>query len=240
MKTYPINELANIVAMANEAEQLALTKDIANNGQEDPIVLWRGEIVDGRCRQLACISLDLELKTRELADNLSRDEVAAIVKSLNTRRNLTTTQKVVSAYKQQLRTGEINTTIAEQWAISLGSLKNCKYLAAKQPELIEPLFSGKSVKVYSTTQQKEITTNRINTIAKILRDNKNSGSTIDTTFEKQIKYSVDELPLSSLMYDWYGTKLAEYKRLTPEGKEMMLKALLFELAKYKETVATEN
>lgn len=149
-------------------------------------------------------------------------------------------KKVVSAYKQQLRTGKINAEIAEQWAVSLGSLKNCKYLAANQPELVEPLFSGKSVKLYSARQQKEITTSRINTITKILRDNKNSNSTIDTTFERQVKYSVDELPLSSLMYDWYGTKLREYKRLTPEGKEMMLKALLFELAKYKETVTTED
>lgn len=235
MKIYPIHELANIVAMASEQEQLALTNDILKNGQEEPAVLWQGHIVDGRCRQLACISLDIELKTRTLSNELSLDEVASIVKSLNTRRNLTMTQKVVSAYKQQLRTNETNSNIANQWAISVPTLKNCKYIASNVPEFIEPLFDGKAVKLFNRTKGVEVTTNKINTLAKIIKDNKDVYDVrVDDSNEVRIKYSVDELPLSSPMYNWYGTKIAEFNRLSADGKELMVKALLFELAKYKE------
>lgn len=233
---YEIHPLANIVAMASEQEQAALTNDIATNEQEDAAVLWQGKIVDGRCRQLACISLGIDLKTRELDPNLSEEKVALIVKSLNTRRNLTMTQKVVSAYKQQLRTNETNNIIAQQWAISVPTLKNCKYVAQQSPAFIEPLFNGKVIQIFNKKKGITVTTNRINTIAKILKDNTdNDRYTIDTKFEKQVKYSVEELPLTSAMYEWYGTKLGEFQRMTPEGKELMLKALLFELASYKET-----
>ena len=235
MKVYPIHQLANIVAMASEQEQLALTNDLATRGQEEPIVLWKGEIVDGRCRQLSARSLNVELNVRELGDDLTEEEVGAIVKSLNTRRNLTMTQKTVSAYKQQLRTQETNQVIATQWAISVPTLKNCKYVAVKEPSLIGPLFDGKSVVIYNYSKGEEITTNRINTLAKIIKDNAGlKDVTIDDTHEVLVKYSVEELPLSSPMYLWYGSRLAEYQSITTEGKEMMMKAILFELAKYKE------
>ena len=52
---FPINEeMAGIVPMASDKEQIALTDDIAANGLREPVVLWRKEIVDGRCRQKAC------------------------------------------------------------------------------------------------------------------------------------------------------------------------------------------
>ena len=232
---YQIHDLANIVAMASEQEQAALTNDISTNGQEDAAVLWQGKIVDGRCRQLACMSLGIELKTRGLDPTLPEDRVALVVKSLNTRRNLTMTQKVVSAYKQQLRTNETNKVIAEQWAISVPTLKNCKYVAQHASGYIDPLFNGKAIQILNKKKGLMVTTNRINTIAKLLKDNADNDTyVIDTSFEKQVKYSVDELPLSSKLYEWYATKLGEFSRLTPEGKEMMMKAILFELAEYKE------
>ena len=240
MDPHPIHDLANIVAMASEQEQLALTNDMKSSGQRDPAVLWKGEIVDGRCRQLACMTLNVPLQTRSLDDNLSEEEVAAIVKSLNTRRNLTMTQKVVSAYKQQIRTKQINKDIAMQWAISVPTLKNCKYIAAEMPEVIDQLFNGKSVTVYSASKGLGVTTNRINTLAKIIKDNKDIGSTVDNIFEADFKYSVEELPMSHVMHKWYVQKLSEYERITDEGKNMMVKSLLVELSKYKEVKGEHN
>ena len=60
MKTYRIHPLAGIVALADEAEQTALTEDIRANGLQDTIVLWNGEVVDGRCRLKAWQIIGLE------------------------------------------------------------------------------------------------------------------------------------------------------------------------------------
>lgn len=182
---YPIHEIAGIVAMANEKEQAALTEDIRKNGQREPAVLWRGFIVDGRCRQLACNTLNIELLVRELDDKLTIEEVSKVVKSLNTRRNLTMTQKVVSAYKQQVRTSETNLEVATQWAISVMTLKNCKYIAKYKPEYIEPLFNGNSIVLFDS-QGRKVTTNKINTIAKLIKITNESVVRVVTPEEQEL------------------------------------------------------
>ena len=97
---FPINEeMAGIVPMASDKEQIALNDDIAANGLREPVVLWRKEIVDGRCRQKACIIAQRPIMAKELDDSLTEDEVRIFVKSVNTRRNLTATQKIISACK---------------------------------------------------------------------------------------------------------------------------------------------
>ena len=55
-KALPIHEYAGLVPMASEKEQVALTIDIKANGLREPILLWRGEVVDGRCRMKSCLS----------------------------------------------------------------------------------------------------------------------------------------------------------------------------------------
>lgn len=166
---YPIDELANIVAMANEAEQIALTEDIKRNGQREPAVLWQGRIVDGRCRQLACHTLGIELLVREVDSKLTREEVAAVVKSLNTRRNLTDMQKAMSAYKQQEAAWQTNEDIAKQWGLPVSTYKNARYVAMNRPEFVEPLFNGKSIEVLDPDKGYKITTNKINTLARIVK-----------------------------------------------------------------------
>ena len=166
---YPIDELANIVAMANEAEQIALTEDIKRNGQREPAVLWQGRIVDGRCRQLACHTLGIELLVREVDSKLTREEVVAVVKSLNTRRNLTDMQKAMSAYKQQETAWQTNEDIAKQWGLPVSTYKNARYVAMNRPEFVEPLFNGKSIEVLDPDKGYKITTNKINTLARIVK-----------------------------------------------------------------------
>lgn len=166
---YPIDELANIVAMANEAEQIALTEDIKRNGQREPAVLWQGRIVDGRCRQLACHTLGIELLVREVDSKLTREEVVAVVKSLNTRRNLTDMQKAMSAYKQQETAWQTNEDIAKQWGLPISTYKNARYVAMNRPEFVEPLFNGKSIEVLDPDKGYKITTNKINTLARIVK-----------------------------------------------------------------------
>ena len=104
IKPIGIHPIANLVPMALIAEQEALKEDIKKNGYKlelGLILLWKGEIVDGRCRQKALIELDIDprMVTKEVG-NLPYEKVLSLVKSANTRRNLTVTQKAISAYTQ--------------------------------------------------------------------------------------------------------------------------------------------
>ena len=205
---YKIHELANIVAMAGEKEQEALTDDIENNGQQEPAVLWRNKIVDGRCRQVACAALDKELKVRSLDDKLSESEVASVVKSLNTRRNLTMTQKVVSAIREQGRTGATNGDIAKQWAIGIATLKNGKYLFKHKPELEQELFDGKTVKVVDAESGHTVTTNKINTLARVTKKSIEFGTVVVDNSEV-VEFSVDSKIKTEAGKEWYYGKMAE-------------------------------
>jgi len=231
---YPIHTLANIVAMANEREQLSLTEDIKANGQRESAVLWQGSIVDGRCRQLACHTLGVDLKTRVLDDALSEEEVSRIVKSLNTRRNLTMTQKIVSAYRQQQRTQETNADIALQWAISVPSLKNCKYVAKHNPSLLDPLFNGKTVGLKDFESGYMVTTNKINTIARLIKKQLEHGNVVIDT-EQEIEFSCDGQIKTEAGKDWYYSKVAALGVSNIEVRK-----LIAELANYKFKTTTKE
>lgn len=147
---FPVNEaLAGLVPMATEVEQAVLTADISDNEQRDPIILWHGEVIDGRCRQRALTTLGKHILYRELDDKLTEDEVRIFVKSVNTRRNLTSTQKVMTACRESLREGNTRklVDIAKSWGISEGLLKNARYIAKVRPEFVGPLFDGSTVKI---------------------------------------------------------------------------------------------
>lgn len=225
---YEVDQLANLVAMASEQEQLALTEDIKNNGQREPAVLWQGRIVDGRCRQLACVTLGIELNVRELDSNLSREEVAVVVKSLNTRRNLTDMQKCMSAYKQQMDRHLSNDEVAKQWGIALGTYKNAKYIAVNRPELVEDLFNGKSVSLIDPDKGYVVTTNKINTLARIVKKISEIGIVVDTSEQVAISFNVDGVLKTEKAKEWY------YANVKDKGiNDTQILAWLVELANYK-------
>ena len=121
---FPINDkLAGIVPMALPFEQAILIEDIRDNGQREPVVLWRGQVVDGRCRQRALVGLSRQIVYRELDDELTVEEVKSWVKSMNTRRNLTSSQRIAIACKQYIEYKASSTVpdVAKAWFIILNS-----------------------------------------------------------------------------------------------------------------------
>ena len=224
---YEVDALAGIVAMANKHEQLALTEDIRKNGQTQPAVLWHNRIVDGRCRQLACLTLDIELSVRKLDDNLTREEVADIVKSLNIRRNLTDTQKAMSAFKEQEKAWETNETTARQWGIPLGTYKNARYVAVNRPEVVDPLFNGESVKIYDPKKGRDIVTNKINTLARIIKCTK-EAETVFVDDSEKVVFTLDSSLKTEAAKDWYYDAYERAKQ-----SEVTLGMLLVELANLK-------
>lgn len=207
IKTYEIHELANLVPMASKKEFEALKYDIKKNGLKDPVILWENKIVDGRNRQLACNLLGIEFEVTKLDNNLTIEQVANIVKSTSIRRNLTDTQKIMSAYKEQLRTKETNEKIAKSWGVSEKSYKNGKFVAREKPEYIEDLFDGKSVTLFDLNKDQEITTNKINTLARIIKaTNESNILVIDASEELDISFTIEGSLKTEIGKDWFYSK----------------------------------
>ena len=165
IKTYEIHAFAALVPMASTAEQAALNENVKANGLRQPVVLWQGKIIDGRCRQIACKYANAQIMVTELDDNLTEEAVKITVKALNTRRNLTMTQKIISACKETLNSSHklSITDTADSWGISDSILKNARYIATHAVYYIEPLFNGGSVTIMNATGE-EVISNKVSAV----------------------------------------------------------------------------
>jgi len=223
---FPINtKLAGLVPMAIEAEQAALTQDIKDNEQRDPIVLWKGEVVDGRCRQQALITLNKPIIYKELDDSVTEDEVAVFVKSINVRRNLTITQKAMSAAKSKItgRDNRSNYVIAKSWAIGEKLVQNAKYIWVQNTTIANDLFNGKAVYIIND-KGIETTSTKVTAIYAYLK-----------RLEEKVTDTSDTYGWSATSYidtqagkDWFYKTIAIVK-----GNNSETHKLIAELANYK-------
>lgn len=83
--------------MLSYTEMEALAADISANGLRQPIVTWRGMIVDGRNRLAACEIAGVEPAYAEMEFTGDRDVVAYVISTNMTRRHLTVSQRAHAA-----------------------------------------------------------------------------------------------------------------------------------------------
>lgn len=222
---FKVNEkLAGLVPMATAEEQAALTADIRANQQRDPIILWNKEVIDGRCRQQALVLLGYNILYKELDDNLTEDEVKVFVKSVNTRRNLTMTQKTMSACRQSLSPDAAAVgKIAESWGISKKLLDNARYIAKQRPEFVEPLFNGTTVTIVNPKGQEVVSTKITAIYAYLKRMEEQATENNDHAWEANsyIKTQAGK--------EWYYEQLKDISDIGSTRTQM----LIAELANYK-------
>jgi ParB-like chromosome segregation protein Spo0J len=93
---YPLHPLCSIFPEMSDEEFDALRDDIGQHGQRDAIVLWDGQILDGRHRMQACLTLGIEPKFRTV--EMTWEHAKAFVLSVNlTRRHLDASQRAIIA-----------------------------------------------------------------------------------------------------------------------------------------------
>jgi ParB-like chromosome segregation protein Spo0J len=93
---YPLHPLCSIFPEMSDEEFDALRDDIEQHGQRDPIVIWDGQILDGRHRMQACLTLGIEPKFRTV--EMTWEHAKAFVLSVNlTRRHLDASQRAIIA-----------------------------------------------------------------------------------------------------------------------------------------------
>jgi hypothetical protein len=180
-EVFPINEkIAGIVPMAIPAEQKALTANIMENGLNEPVVLWLNEIVDGRCRQLACTLAGVAVRAIDLDDELTEEEVVRWVKGTIIRRNLTMAQKIMVASRESLKEGSRSLDdIAKSLAISRRILTMANYISKARPKFIAPLFNGSTVPIINP-KGKHTQTNKITAIYNYIKREEEDVTPTDT------------------------------------------------------------
>jgi ParB-like nuclease domain len=86
--------LADIFPLLDEDGLRALAEDIRANGLREPIVLYEGQILDGRCRYRAC---EIAGVVADTLDYAGTDPVAFVVSKNLRRRHLTESQRAMVA-----------------------------------------------------------------------------------------------------------------------------------------------
>ena len=96
-KSRKVHPAAAIFPMISGEAFNRLKEDIEENGQHEPVVLWKGMLLDGRNRLRACDELGIEPSECELDDDV--DPVAYVVSANLHRRHLTPSQAAMCAAK---------------------------------------------------------------------------------------------------------------------------------------------
>lgn len=103
-----INELdihpeANATPRMTNEQYIALKIDIERNGLIEPIVLYRGRIIDGRHRFWILKELGIEnVSVVSIPNNSTLADIRTLVKSKETHRHQTPTQLSIFAYRQMI------------------------------------------------------------------------------------------------------------------------------------------
>lgn len=177
IKTYELNvldveihELAHLTPYMTELDYEALKLSLKENGQQQPIVMYKNKCIDGRHRLKALAELGV---TKVIAINESNtlseaDITNKVINVYERRRHQTPTQKALSAmkyYNKTMLNGEkLNKgVVSAQFGISRNSL----YLAEQLISLagvnvINYLFEGNKINI--GTEHKPLLTDNLKTL----------------------------------------------------------------------------
>lgn len=147
-----IHPLANLFPRLSEREFEALKEDIKKNGQQVPILLYQGKILDGEARSKACDDLGIEPITEEYKG----DDPLGRLLSLNVRRrHLNESQRaMIAARLANMRQGErtdkpsanvqkvSQKEAAEMLHVSVRLVGYAKDVMEKAPERVKEIDEG--------------------------------------------------------------------------------------------------
>lgn len=155
MKIHPA---ANMLPMMDDDTFQAFRDDVATNGMQEPIVIWRGQLVDGRNRLKAMkeLGIDPAEHTREL--DTGADPVEYVVSANLHRRHLSTSQRaMVAASLATLPRGSNQHTqicgtssqgdVAEKLNVSPRAVQAAKAVQTKCAEPIQALVTSGELSV---------------------------------------------------------------------------------------------
>ena len=158
----PVHAFANVVPL--EADVSALARNIKDLGLLHPITTYKGQIIDGRRRTIACSIAGVTLKVNELSDEreYSMEELLMVAEAENaTRRSLTKSQKAMVAAMmcqsgEHVRRGipSAKKYAKDIWGVGEITYAKARYVLTWSPVMANDIFeSGKHKVAGSTTNE---------------------------------------------------------------------------------------
>ena len=94
---YQISDMAMVFTEQSASELRTLSESIRERGLQKPIVLWQGQIIDGRHRYEACMEAGVEPRFSELPSG--SDPLEYVLDENLFRRHMSESQRAISSYK---------------------------------------------------------------------------------------------------------------------------------------------
>jgi hypothetical protein len=136
----PVHPLSTINGMMTEAELVDLADDIAANGLHHPLVVYQGQLLDGRNRREACRRAGVIPDVVEL--DPSKDPVAFVLSVNNERRHRTEGARAmaIALVEQIVSHGGRREAGQPQQVVSknlLSQISKARLVIVEAPELVE-------------------------------------------------------------------------------------------------------
>ena len=173
--TLSIHDEALATPRMLDVQYEALKADIEQNGQLDPVVIYRGKIVDGRHRFLILNELNIKTITCfKMPNNSTLSDIKKLVRSKETRRHETATQLAISALRHITKSNEKMTQAEASKMFGVGpkAIGFAKKILVdyKREDLLDILFDGGKINIGTSYQP--FMTDSLKTIVNWLDDNK--------------------------------------------------------------------
>ena len=155
-----VHELANFNPMMEKEEFDALVESIKDMGQQEPIKVYRKQIIDGRNRVKALEKLGIdEVRCQIMPHKTKIEELRKIANATEVRRHQTPTQLAIKAYRLSKDASISMKEAAKAVGVSESSVKLVSKLNKLKPVLLNDLQNGNKYKTmtgYATDSLRNI------------------------------------------------------------------------------------
>lgn len=161
---YDVHTMANIVPLDSKTD--ALEESIRRTGLLQPLMMYKGAIIDGRRRAIACKKIGIIPHTHDVGSegDISDKVLYDIVLAANTRRNVNKGQKaIIAAFQTDANAHKLAgyKTALEYaktvWDVSPVVYKRAKYITKNGGEYAIELFNSG----YATVEGKQLSMNKV-------------------------------------------------------------------------------
>lgn len=172
INTVELHKLTETHPVMSQEQFNAFVKDIESNGQLQPVLVYRNKIVDGRHRYKALSQLGIpDIKVERLANNLTMEEVLALVMSSEIRRHQSPTQLAIKGFRLYKSSNVTQADVVVKVGCSLANLKHVIALEALgRMDIVDLLESGGKVDISRDYRYPKMSDSLLAIVTKVKED----------------------------------------------------------------------
>ena len=197
-----LHPLAKSTPRMSEEQYAALKASIDSIGQQDPILVYRMKIIDGRHRWLILQELGIKtIKVDKLPNNTTMDELNAIVTAKEVRRHETASQLAIRAYRLSLQDGYTQLSAASALGANRKRVGEAKKIIETygRGDIVELIHQGK--KFNTGTDKVPFWTDSLGTILRWLAEHSRIDTEQDTKVKPREELTESEIALVNAYFN---------------------------------------